>query len=159
MSPDGLASARTDQRFISRRLSQIGHSVEHSNVAFEPLLEFNPDAIRSLHATGVQKVVMLSGDNQRWRSAKRIASWLSLANALRADSSESLFAMSWTDENTGLVPAEAVQRWKGPFVRSNLRTSTPLGPSNSGFAALNRKTPFSTRWNGPLGVSVRQIQV
>jgi len=24
-----------------------------------------PDAIRSLHATGVQKVVMLSGDNQR----------------------------------------------------------------------------------------------
>ena len=40
-----------------------------------------------------------------WRSAKRIASSLSVANALRADSSESLFAMSWTDEDTGCRPA------------------------------------------------------
>ena len=31
-----------------------------------------------------------------WRAAKRIASSPSLANAFRADSSESLFAMSWT---------------------------------------------------------------
>jgi hypothetical protein len=36
-----------------------------------------------------------------WRSAKRIASWLSLANPLRADPSESLVAMSWADEDTG----------------------------------------------------------
>jgi hypothetical protein len=35
-----------------------------------------------------------------WRSAKRIASWPSCANAFRADSSESLSAINWTDEHT-----------------------------------------------------------
>jgi Zn2+/Cd2+-exporting ATPase len=34
-----------------------------------------PDAIRSLHATGVQKVVMLSGDNQRTVNAIAVPGW------------------------------------------------------------------------------------
>jgi hypothetical protein len=63
---------------------------------------------------------------------KRIASWLSLANAFRADSSGSLFAISWTDKDTGLVRAEAARRWQGPVRTEKLAHFTPLGLSKSG---------------------------